>query len=82
MSDAGEKVVSIRPKSSGEDNGGGFDARLRAVEAGLAELNARMQYMATKEDIQKVKVWTLSGVLGGMAVAATVAVAVVKWLFP
>ena len=42
----------------------GVDARLRAVEDRLARLETRMEYMATKEDIQKLKIWVLFSALG------------------
>jgi len=41
--------------SGGGDNGG--------IEARLAALETRIEYLATKEDIQKLKVWVLGGVV-------------------
>ena len=45
----------------------------------------RLDHLATKEDVQKletrveqVKVWVLAGVLGGMAVAAGLTVAILR----
>ena len=71
-----------RFRDGGNGDDGGTDQRLRAVELGLAGLNARfeseLKHLATKEDLQKIKVWVLSGVLGGMALAATVAVTILK----
>lgn len=52
------------PKDEPGGGGDGVDARLRAVEERLARLETRMDYMATKEDIQKLKIWVLGGALG------------------
>lgn len=62
-----DKIVLLRPNPEGGPGGGGgggVDARLRAVEDRLARLETRMEYMATKEDIQKLKIWFLWGALG------------------
>ena len=66
--------------SGGVGGGGGIERRLAAVEAQVAALNARMEYVATKEDVQKIKVWVLGGLIAGLIGAATVAVSVVKLL--
>ena len=71
------------PKNEpGGGGGDGGDARLRAVEERLARLETRMDYMATKEDIQKLKIWFL-WVLGGMlgTVVIPIALLVVKVFF-
>ena len=91
--------------------GNGGNGRLRAVEDRLTRLEAKFEYLATKEDvgrletelkhlatkedfekamveieknrveIQKIKVWVLSGVLGGMATAALIALGIMRlWL--
>lgn len=70
-----DKVVPFQPNPNAEPGGGGdgVDARLRAVEDRLARLETRMEYMATKEDIQKLKIWVLSGALGtGIPIALLV----------
>jgi len=62
-----------------------YFASLRCYGERLARLEARMDFLATKEEIQKIKVWVLSGVLGGivagMGLAAGLAVVVVRVLF-
>ena len=68
-----ESKKSNPPASQSGGGGGDYGER-------LAKLEGRMDYLATKEDIQKIKVWVLSGVLGGMVAAATITVAVVKLL--
>lgn len=65
------------PKDEPGENGG-VDARLRAVEERLARLETRMDYMATKEDIQKIKIWVLGGALGS---GIPIALLVVKVFF-
>ena len=54
----------------GGDRGLGFGERLARIEA-------RMEHFATSEDIRKLRVWVLGGVLGalGLAFVATVGVA-------
>ena len=76
--------------SGGGSGGSGIDARLKALETrveylatkgDVAEIKGRLESFATKEDIQKVKVWILSGVLGGMVLAATLAIGIAKLFF-
>ncbi len=63
-------------EQSGGGNGGGsrLEDRLRGVEIQLAEikatLDAELKHVATRA-------WVLGGVLAGMGVAATIAVAIV-----
>jgi len=78
------------PESSGSGgDGGGSDLRLAAIESRLAAMETRLtvletdsKHYATKEDIQKLKVWVLGGVLGGMlsglAIAAGLAITLLK----
>ncbi len=56
-------------ENEGKSGGGGFDSR-------LARLETHIEYLATKEDLQKLKVWWLGGIIAGMGVAATIATAV------
>lgn len=71
-----DKVVPFQPNPKVEPGGGGdgVDARLRAVEDRLVRLETRMEYMATKEDLQKLKIWILGGVLGGIFAAIVAAI--------
>ena len=59
--------------SSGGDGGDGTEIR-------LARLETRIEYLATKEDIQKIKVWVLTGVIGAAVAGATLAVGILKLL--
>jgi len=80
MSAAKLKLVPTPQSEPPHRGGGGGDYGER-----LARLEARMDFLATKEEIQKIKVWVLSGVLGGivggMGVAAALAVVVVRVFF-
>ena len=65
-------------KSHGGNGGGrGSEGRLRNVEIQLAEirtkLDTQLDHLATKNELTTLKVWVLSGVLGGMAIAAGIA---------
>lgn len=61
------------PASSG--GGGG-----RGVESRLAALETRVEYLATKEDVQKIKVWVLSGVIAGILAGTMLAAALLKFI--
>ena len=50
-----------------------FDDRLRKAEGDIREMKTQLQHVATRA-------WVLGGVLGGMGVAAGIAVAIVRWL--
>lgn len=56
-----------RPGSSGGGNGGSNHGER------LARIEAKMEHVATKEDIQKLRVWVLGGVLAGLVFAALAA---------
>ena len=81
-----DKVIHLQSNSNAEPGGGGggdgVDARLRRVEERLVRLETQMKYMATKEDIQKLKIWVLGGVLGSVFAAIPIALLVVKVFFP
>lgn len=65
-----EASASVSESSNGRD-----------VEKRLSALETHFKYLATKEDIQKIKVWCLTGVIIGMISAATLTIGVLK-LFP
>ena len=50
-----------------------------SVEERLAAIEALLPHLATKEDLQKLKVWWLGGIIAGMAVAAGIAGAMVRF---
>ncbi len=62
------------PAASASSGGGGGSN----VEQRLARLETRIEYLATREDLQKVKVWVLGGVIGGMAVAVGLTLAILR----
>ena len=43
----------------------------------LARIEANLGHMVTKEDIQKIKVWVLSGILGGVTITALLTATIV-----
>ena len=48
----------------------------------VAGLEAELKYLATKEDIQRLKVWALSGIIAGMGLAAMIALGVLRFFLP
>ena len=64
------------PNASASSGGTGGDS----AESRLARLETRVEYLATKEDIQKIKVWVLGGVIGGIVFSAAVAIGILKLL--
>ena len=72
---SGAQVTAIRSGSNGGD-----------IRERLARIEAQMEHVATREDIQKVKVWFLVGVIAAFGVAIPAAVGVafaaVKLLVP
>ncbi len=50
-----------------------LESRIRAVEGDMRELKTEMKHMATKA-------WILGGILGGMGVAAGIAILLVRFL--
>ena len=79
VSDFPSKQPPVPSSASGGDDGG--SGRLAAVESRLAALETHVKYLATKEDIQKIKVWVLAGVLGGSAIAVGLTATVIKLFF-
>ncbi len=78
MSKPTNKVTPISRGRSSDGGNGNYGER-------LARLEEQIKHTATKEDIQRIRVWVLSGVLGGMlggmGVAAGLAVTIVKLFF-
>ena len=48
----------------------------------VATLEAEIRHLATKEDIQRLKVWWLGGIIAGMGLAAAIALGVLKIFLP
>ncbi len=57
------------------------NACLRAIEESLTKLETRMEYMATKEDIEGLKVWMLGRGFTAMVTTAGLVLALMKLLF-
>ena len=74
MADDNKVVQLPPPPQSPPPSNGGYGERLAALEA-------KLEFLATKEDVKDIKVWTLKGVIGGMVLAASVSIAILK-LFP
>ena len=67
-----------KPETTRNGNGGGgsYGERLARLEAEVDNIKLNM---ATKTDIANMKVWILSGVLGGMGIAALVTVGILRF---
>ena len=76
VTDKIDNIYPFKPGHGSDSNGGNGSYGER-----LARLEASIQHMATKEDIQKIKVWVLSGILGGMGIAVALTLTIVKLFF-
>ena len=72
--DADRADPDVSVSESGRGNG-------RDIEKRLSVLETHFKYLATKEEIQKLKVWCLRGVIIGTITAVTLAIGLLK-LFP
>lgn len=71
-------VIPIASRPKGNGDGGKFDDRLRAVEIAVATIEAKMENVATREDVLKVRLWVVGGVVGGILTAVAFALAVFR----
>ena len=71
-----DENIQSEPNASASSGGAGGDS----TESRLARLETRIEYLATREDLQKIKVWVLSGALGAAGIGATVAIGILKLL--
>lgn len=55
----------------GNDGANGFDARLRHVENDMTGIRTELKHLASKA-------WVLGGVIGGMVLAASLTIAILK----
>ena len=83
MTDEHENNVARFPGAKSPSGNGPRDGEFGER---LARIETRMEHVATREDIQKVKVWFLVGVIAALGVAIPAAVGVafaaVKLLVP
>ena len=68
--DDSNKVVPLSQQQRFSDNGSGNGGG-RSIGERLSAIEAHMQHMATKA-------WVLAGVVGGMGLAATITIAVIR----
>lgn len=75
--DGAASRASPDPKAkshSGVERREAADIRLVRLEGRFDSfLEREVRHLATKEDVQRLKVWVLSGVIGGMIAAAGIA---------
>ena len=78
----GGKVTPIGAPRRGTGGPSGTDddfaVRLRGVEDEILIIQTEFKHLATKEDLQKLKVWWLCGIIAGMGLAATIALTFVR----
>lgn len=58
---------------------GNYPDHYDRISTRLAAVATRLECSVPKEEIRNIKVWTLSSVLGGMALAATLATVIVRF---
>ena len=66
-------VTPARAKPAG--NGNGFDGGLGQR---LARVENQLEHVALKTDVLNLKLWILGGVIGGMAIAAGLALGIAR----
>lgn len=80
MTEPASNVTQLEPArglaaAGGNGNGRDLHGRVSAIEATL-------KHVATKEDMQKVRVWVLGGVIGAGVLALSIAAIFVRWSLP
>ncbi len=68
-----DNVIYIKEAPGSGGNGGNGNLRER-----VAKLEERTEHLATREDIQGVRVWILGGVIGGLIAAVPIALLTIK----
>ena len=72
-------VVPMVRRPTGQDGGGnGHGQRLRTLEIEVTKIATKMESVATREEVLKLKLWILGGVIGGMVIAATLGLAIAR----
>ncbi len=74
-------VHPLRPHEQNPTSGEGGENGNGNLHGRVSALEARLDYLATREDIQKLKTWVLGGVLGAAGIALTIVLAVFQWWF-
>ena len=72
------EVGSEPPEEPGLLQYGGGRRNGNNLEGRVAALEAHMQHLATKADVQKLRTWVLAGVVGGMVIAAILTLAAAR----
>ena len=62
-----------RRRVAGGNGGGSIDERIHAIELDVLEIRTRMENVATKNDIDRLRLWAAGGALAG-------ALAIIGWL--
>ena len=79
----GRDNVSEFPKRTvqGNGNGGNIGERLRVLEIEVAKITAKIDHVATREDVLNLKLWILGGVIGSIALASGLVIAIIRIFF-
>jgi len=76
-----QKSGNVHPESSpSAPHPGGTGADGSGFGERLARIEAKMEHAATREDIQKLRVWVLGGVLGAVGIALVASAGVARLL--
>lgn len=76
-----EKNHGVKSRCVPADSLETFTAWLGDYGQRLAGIESKLEFFATREDIQKVKTCVLAGVLGGMGISAVVAMGFTRFVF-
>ena len=70
-----------RLRGGGHGGGGDAEMRLRLLEGDMRSVEEKLKYVALREDVLKLKLWILAGVIGGMLAAMTLGLGIARvWM--
>ena len=55
-----------------------MDVRLRLLEGDMRAVHEKLGHVALREDVLRLKLWVLGGVIGGMVIAVSLGIAIAR----
>ena len=66
------------PQKRVSGGSGDHDVRLRVLEGDVRAVQEKLAHVALREDVLKLKLWVLGGVIGGMVIAVGLGIAIAR----